>query len=219
MKNFIVIFLFFICGITVAQDKIIYIQKQDLNPKDLAKLQSEGKIVDEFTVHTNISFIEKIKNLEKNWSRDAMDDLLKDFSLSPEQFGLMIDTLSNVVIQQSNDIPNTKVGKIALVGFAWKIAGPSIFRAITDFLFVCFFLIFFIWSYKRNFWVKSFVTKRKKGLFGKVLAKKKIADIKDFSKNESFLTEDSPFKSDVSASKFLHICGLILFLIVSIFLL
>lgn len=219
-KIFVSICLVCITFIVFGQDRIIYIQKQDLNPKQLSDLQSSGKVIDEITVHTNISVIEKIRNLEKKWSRDAMDDLLDDFSLSPEEFGVMVDTLANVLIRQSNDIPNTKVGKIAIAGFAWKIAGPTVFKFICDFLFVIFFLWFFIWSYKRNFWTKTFITKKKKGVFGAVLTKERVDAVDDLFDGESWLSDDSSgFRNDTVAAKFLHICGLILFLLVAIFVL
>lgn len=220
-KFFVLLCLVFLTFFVFGQDRIIYIQKQDLNPKQLLDLQNGGKIVDEITIHTNVSIMEKIRTLEKSWSRDAMDDLLKDFSLSPEQFGLMIDTLSNVLIRQSNDIPNTKVGKIALAGFAWKIAGPTIFKFVADVLFVIFFLWFFIWSYKRNFWTKKFIAKKKKGVFGVVLTKHKVDDIDTLFDGDSWLSsdDDGPFDDDINASKFLHICGFILFILVAIFVL
>ncbi len=220
MKTIIVsIFFAFVTFFAFGQDKIIYIQKQDLNPKQLSDLQNNGKIVDEITIHTDLSIIEKIKNLEKDWSRDAMDDLLDDFTLSPEQFGVMIDTLSNVIIRQSNDIPNTKVGKIALAGFAWKIAGPTIFKFFTDILFIIFFLWFFIWSYKRNFWTKTFVASKKKGIFGRILTKRKVDDVDDLFDGDSWLSGSDGFDTDTVASRFLHIIALVLFLLVSMFIL
>jgi len=219
-KLFVSLFLVCLTFFVFGQDRIIYIQKQNLNAKQLSDLQNGGNVVDEITLHTNVSIIEKIRTLEKNWSRDAMNDLLQDFSLSPEQFGMMIDTLSNVIIRQSNDIPNTKVGKIALTGFAWKIAGPTIFKFVTDILFIVFFLWFFIWSYKRNFWTKEFISKKKKGVFGTVLTKHKVDDVETLFDGDDLLSSsDGPFDDSIVASKFLHICGFVLFLLVAIFVL
>lgn len=219
-KLFVSLCLVCVTLFVFGQDRIIYIQKQDLNSKQFSDLQNGGRIIDEITIHTNVSIMEKIRTLEKDWSRTAMNDLLEDFSLSPEQFGLMIDTLSNVIIRQSNDIPNTKVGKIALAGFAWKIAGPTIFKFITDLLFVVFFLCFFIWSYKRNFWTKEFVSKKKKGVFGTVLTKHKVDDVDTLFDGDDLLSsDDGPFDSSIISSKFLHICGFVLFLLVAIFVL
>ena len=219
-KLFVSLCLVCITLFVFGQDRIIYIQKQDLNSKQFSDLQNGGKIIDEITIHTNVSIMDKIRTLEKDWSRTAMNDLLEDFSLSPEQFGLMIDTLSNVIIRQSNDIPNTKVGKIALAGFAWKIAGPTIFKFVADILFVVFFLWFFIWSYKRNFWTKEFVSKKKKGVFSTVLTKHKVADVETLFETDSWLSSsDGPFDDSINASKFLHICGFILSFLVAVFVL
>lgn len=217
MKKIIVIIILMVLACNIfAQDKIVYIKKEDINAKQLAEWQKNGQIIDQFITYTDVSLTQKIENLRKNWSRDAMEDLLHDFSISPEQFGVVIDSLSNVVIRQSNDIPNTSVGRITLAGFAWKIAGPSIFRFLVDTLFVIFFLVFFIWSYKRNFWKTTFVLKREAKPFGKVLEKKRFDPDKLF-KDDSWLSGDSGFDSDIIASKFMHIVAFCLLIIISMF--
>lgn len=219
MKNIIVSIILMVLACNIfAQDKIVYIKKEDINAKQLAEWQKNGQIIDQFVTYTDISLTEKIENLRKNWSRDAMEDLLQDFSISPEQFGIVVDSLSNVVIRQSNDIPNTSVGRITLAGFAWKIAGPSIFRFVVDVLFVIFFLIFFIWSYKRNFWKTIFVLKKEAKPFGKILEKKKFS-LDTLFTDDSWLSGDSGFDSDIVASKFMHIVAFCLLIIMSIFLL
>lgn len=217
MKKIIVIIILMVLACNIfAQDRIVYIKKEDINGKQLAEWQKNGQIIDQFVTYTDVSLTQKIETLRKNWSRDAMEDLLQDFSISPEQFGVVVDSLSNVVIRQSNDIPNTSVGRITLAGFAWKIAGPSIFRFVVDVLFVIFFLIFFIWSYKRNFWKTTFVLKKEAKPFGKVLEKKRFDPEKLF-KDDSWLSGDGGFGSDIVASKFMHIVAFCLLIIISMF--
>ncbi len=216
MKKIIISLVLMIFVFTMfAQDQIIYIKKEDINTKQLSEWQKNGQIIDEFVVYTDVSFTQKIDNLRKNWSRDGMEDLLEDFSISPEQFGVVVDTLSNVVIRQSNDIPNTSVGKIALAGFAWKIAGPSIFKFVLDIVFIIFFLIFFIWSYKRNFWKTVFITEKQNKLFGKAIHKRSFTSEEIFGEDSSWLSAGEMFNSDASASKFLHIVAFVLFIIVT----
>ena len=218
MKKIIVSILFIIMAFNVvAQDKMVYLKKEDVNVKQLAEWQKNDQIIDQFSTYTDLSLTQKIENLKKNWSRDAMEDLLQDFSISPEQFGIVIDSLSNVVIRQSNDIPNTSVGRITLAGFAWKIAGPSIFRFVVSILFVIFFLVFFIWSYKRNFWKTTFILKKEAKPFGKPLEKKSLS-LDQLFKDDSWLSNGEGFDSDAVASKFLHIVAFCLF-IISIFIL
>jgi len=204
-----------------AEDRIVYIQKQDINSKDLSKWQSKGQIIDEFTTHTDVSLMEKIKNLKANWSREGMEDLLQDFSISPEQFGTMIDTLSNVLIRQSNDIPNTSVGRIAIAGFAWKIAGPTMFKFVADAIFLVFFFWFFIWSYKRNFWKTTFVTRRiGKGLFGTTKETKERYTLDKLFDQDSWLSNGGgSFDSDTIASKSMHIIAFCLLLLITLFVL
>lgn len=219
MKKIIIsILLTFTCTI-FAQDRIIYIQKEDINMKQLAEWQKNDQIIDQFTTHTDVSLMQKIENIRQNWSREAMDDLLKDFSISPEQFGVVIDSLANVVIRQSNDIPNTAVGRIALAGFAWKIAGPTIFKFLFDIGFIIFFLIFFTWSYKKNFWSTVFVVRKEDKLFGKVLEKEKIEPNKLFNEDSWMSTGDGSFDNDTSASKTMHLIALGIFIAMSIFIL
>ena len=199
-------------AISFAQDNVIYLQKGSLSASQYAELQRKGAVIDEITVHTDASLTEKITSLSKNWTREGMNDLLEDFKISPNQFGVVIDTLSSVVITQSNDIPNTNVGKIALVGFAWKIAGPSVFRFLVKIVLMIFVIIFFCWSYKKNFRSHIFVLQRKKTFWRKTPEKQEFFETKDLI-DDNGATNDT-FDTEVSVSGAIHwIGGIAMFLL------
>ncbi|MDR3168605.1 MAG: hypothetical protein LBU27_02370 [Candidatus Peribacteria bacterium] len=197
-----------------AQEQIIYLQKEYVSEVEFNELRRKNAVIDKITVYTDASLAEKISALTMDWSRDGMNDLLEDFKISPNQFGVLLDTLSSVIIKQSNDIPNTKVGKIALVGFAWKLAGPTIVRWIIKTCIWIFLLWFFIWSYKKSTLPRVVANKKEKGImFWTIKEKEHI-----YPKNYFCSVLRDVDCTEIDLSRIFHIVGFVLFFFMSLFL-
>jgi len=114
---------------TYGEPEKIVVNKNDLTPSQIAKIESDAKIAQ----------LEKKLETYGNWVGVG------------GEIGSAVKEGLNAVVDVADKFGNTNVGRFTLIMVAWKVIGKDAVRIVLGLLFILIFTIFTFRSYRQNF--------------------------------------------------------------------
>ncbi|MFA4942057.1 MAG: hypothetical protein WC564_00245 [Patescibacteria group bacterium] len=111
------------------KSELIWVRESDIPPAALKNLESDYKILD---VESDLEKIGQYVSIGK-------------------EIGGAIDTSLGAIAYQADNISKTFVGKFTMVMIAWKLVGKDFKDKVIDVFALVLFIIFWSWSFRRNF--------------------------------------------------------------------
>lgn len=131
--------------------RVIYIKITPETQAKIANIEAKNSLKDKFTVTSEPSISNKVKQWQKNgFNRDEFWSVFSTLLDKPESIGATFSKVADMLIKHTEAVSNTNIGKLAIMMFVWKLAGPSLVIYLIKIILLIWTIWFGVWWWKRN---------------------------------------------------------------------